>query len=373
MLESSIVLGRVAGIRVGVHYTWFIIFGLLTFSLMVLFQETTPHWTQAQNVTTAVVTSLLFFLSIVLHELGHSIVAISRGIPVRSITLFIFGGVAQTERDADSASAEFWIAIAGPLVSFGLAAIFMLLAVVLGPYSEPAGVAFSWLSFINFVVAVFNLVPGFPLDGGRVFRALVWGISGNAARGMQWAVMGGRIVAYGLVLLGIYIVIATGAILNGLWLAAIGWFLLSAAEATGRDFTLRQLLKGVTARDALQRDVPTVRDHASIQEWVEDVALVTGQRAALVDSGGLVVGLVTLSDCRKVPRERWAGTQVREVMTPREKLQVVPAHTGLGEVLRIMESRSLNQVPVVEEGRLVGWIDRDRLLKTVQLHAEMGR
>lgn len=374
MLESSIRLGRVAGIRIGIHYTWFIIFGLLTFSLMSLFRQAYPGWSQAENVTTATLTCLLFFASIVLHELSHSLVAISRNIPVRSITLFIFGGVAQTDKDAETAGDEFWIAIAGPLVSFALAGLFYVLSGPLESVSEQAAVAFAWLASINLIVGIFNMLPGFPLDGGRVFRAVVWGLSGNAVRGMQWALMGGRVVAFGLLLLGLYQVLATGLLLNGLWLAAIGWFLLSAAEATARDFTLNQLLRGVTARDVLQRDVPTIPADTTIQEWIERYALASGQRSALVtDRDGEVVGLVTLGDCRKVPKEEWSSTRIGEVMTHQDALQVVSPHTGLGEVLRIMDSQSLNQVPVMEDRKLVGWIDRDRLLKTVQLHAELAK
>lgn len=375
MLESSITLGRVAGIRIGIHYTWFIIFGLLTFSLMALFGQNYPGWGRTEVMVTALGTSLLFFVSIVLHELSHSLVAISRNIPVRSITLFIFGGVAQTEKDTETAGDEFWIAIAGPLLSLALAGLFFVFSGPLATVSQQAAVAAEWLASINFLVALFNLVPGFPLDGGRVFRALVWGISGNAARGMQWAVMGGRIIAYGLLVLGVYQVLATGLILNGLWLAAIGWFLLSAAEASARDFALNQLLRGVTARDVLQREVPVVPGDTSIRDWIERYALASGQRSALVSEhdGDEIVGLVTLSDCRKVPREEWARARVRDVMTRRENLQVVNLRTGLSEVLRIMESGSLNQVPVVEGHRLVGWIDRDRLLRTVRLYMEVGR
>lgn len=375
MLESSIALGRVAGIRIGIHYTWFIIFGLLTFSLMALFGQNYPGWGQTEVMVTALATSLLFFVSIVLHELSHSLVAISRNIPVRSITLFIFGGVAQTEKDAETAGDEFWIAIAGPLLSFALAGLFFVFSGPLAAVSQQAAVAAEWLASINFLVALFNLVPGFPLDGGRVFRALVWGISGNAARGMRWAVTGGRIIAYGLLMLGVYQVLATGLILNGLWLAAIGWFLLSAAESSARDFTLNQLLRGVTARDVLQREVPVVPGDTSILDWIEHYALASGQRSALVSErdDDEIVGLVTLSDCRKVAREEWARVRVRDVMTHRENLQVVNPRTGLSEVLRIMESGSLNQVPVVEGHRLVGWIDRDRLLRTVRLYMEVGR
>ncbi|QKT02367.1 site-2 protease family protein [Ectothiorhodospiraceae bacterium 2226] len=370
MLESAVTIGRVAGIRIGIHYTWFIIFALLTLSLMLLFQAGYPHWPQAQVTTTAVVTSLLFFLSIVLHELGHSLVALRKGIPVRSITLFIFGGVAQTERDAERAQDEFWIAIAGPLVSLALAAAFYVLSALMQGLSEPAAVAFGWLAFINLVVAVFNLIPGFPLDGGRVFRATVWGLSGNPAKGMAWAVMGGRLVAYGLLGVGAWLAIMHGLLLNGLWLAAIAWFLLSAAEASSRDFTLGQLLRGVSARQILRPDVPQVAAGTALQNWVDAGALAGGERAAVVTRGADVVGLVTLSDARKVARERWGLVAVDEVMTPRERLQVVAPDTGLEDVLRAMERQSLNQVPVMEGERLVGWIDRERLMRAIRVRSE---
>jgi Zn-dependent protease/CBS domain-containing protein len=370
MLESSFVIGRIAGIRIGVHYTWFIIFALLTLSLMLVFQAGHPHWSQPQVTATAVTTSLLFFLSIVLHELGHSLVALRKGIPVRSITLFIFGGVAQTERDAQSARDEFWIAIAGPIVSLVLAAMFYLLAAALQGVSEPAVVAFGWLAFINLVVAVFNMIPGFPLDGGRVFRATVWGLSGNAVKGMRWAVMGGRLVAYGLLGVGAWLAIMHGLLLNGLWLAAIAWFLLSAAEASARDFTLGQVLQGVSAAETMLRDAPQVAAGTALQDWVDTAALARGERAALVLRGASVVGLVSLSDARKVPRERWAWVQVDEVMTPRERLQVVAPDTPLDEVLRTMEKHQLNQVPVLERERVAGWIDRDRLVRAIRVRSE---
>ena len=195
MLQSSLRLGTVAGIRIGVHYTWFIIFFLISFSLYTFFRQQHDDWSANLALATAVITSLLFFASIILHELGHSIVAIARGIRVASITLFIFGGVAQTEKDSDSAATEFWVAIAGPLVSFFLAGMFYVLGILFGSYSEAVAESLAWLASINLMVAIFNLIPGFPLDGGRVFRAVIWGLSGNATKGMNWAVISGRVAA----------------------------------------------------------------------------------------------------------------------------------------------------------------------------------
>ncbi|MEJ2508383.1 MAG: site-2 protease family protein [Gammaproteobacteria bacterium] len=371
MLESSIRIGSVAGIRIGIHYTWFIIFALLSFSLYAVLGSQHPDWGSRTALLTAVLTALVFFASIVLHELGHSIVAISRGIRVQSITLFIFGGMAQTEGDADTAATEFWVAIAGPLVSLALAAAFYLLNQVftVGPLGE----ALAWLATINLLVALFNLVPGFPLDGGRVFRAAVWGITGNAQKGMQWAVMSGRIVAYGLMGYGVLIALQTGYLLNGIWFVAIGWFLLSAAEASGRQYSVEHLFAAVRVRDIVQHDVPRVEAGRSLLEWIDHEVLVTGERAALVGEGSDVVGLVTLSDCGKVPREAWDRTRVAEVMTPARQLHTVDMDASIRDVLDLMQRHALNQVPVLERGRLTGWIDRERLLHIMQRHTEIGR
>lgn len=373
MLESSLHLGSIAGIRIGVHYTWFVIFILLTSSLYAVFQMSYEDWGSAITLLTAVTTSLLFFGSIVLHELGHSLVAISRGIPVRSITLFIFGGVAQSEKDADSAATEFWIAIAGPAVSFVLAGLFYLLSLLVQAYSEPVNLAFSWLAQINLIVALFNLLPGFPLDGGRVFRAIVWGITGNARLGMHWAVTAGKTVAYSLIVLGMLIALRTGLLLNGIWVAVIGWFLLTAAEASARAYDIGQYLGKVVARDVMQREIPTVPASLSLVDWIDNYVLTTGQRGFLVTDGDNLVGLLTLRDATKFVRVEWAGKTVRDVMTPIQKLHTVLPNTPVTEALTLMQHHGYNQIPVAQDGRIVGWIDRAHLLQIMQLHSEIGR
>lgn len=376
MLESSVTVGRVAGIRIGIHYTWVVIFALLLFSLSFVFREQNPHWSQIEVIGAAFVAVVLFFISIILHELGHSLVAITRGIPVQSITLFIFGGVAQSEEEAETARDEFAIAIAGPLVSFALAALFYTLSLLTQAWSELAATALAWLATINLVVGIFNLVPGFPLDGGRVLRALVWGGTGDPVKGMRWAVTSGRIVAFGLMLLGVAIAFGTGLFINGLWLVAIGWFLLSAAEASGAQFTLTRLLRGVTVDRFMQREVPQVSADTSLLDWMDQRVLTSGQRAYLVTEGAegeRVAGLLTLSDSKKVPRERWAATPVREAMTPRAQLRTVTRNAPMLEVLRTLERGALNQVPVTDAGEVVGWIDRDQLLRILRMHLEAGR
>jgi len=373
MLESSFRLGSVAGIRIGVHYTWFIIFFLLSSSLFALFSHDHPEWGVTTSMITAMVTTLLFFASIILHELGHSLVAMARGIRVRAITLFIFGGVALTEKEAESAATEFWIAIAGPLVSFSLAALFYLLKLWLGSFSSTAAESLDWLATINLVVAIFNLVPGFPLDGGRVFRAIVWWLTGNASLGMQWAVLGGKLVAYGLMFYGMLTVMFTGLLINGLWLIGIGWFLFNAAEASGRSFITERLLGDVSIGDIMQTDPPGVEAGVMILDWVDQYVLRTGQRAFVVTQDSSVIGLVTLTDTGKLPRQHWASRPVHEIMTPLPQLHTVRPDSAVNEVIRYMNQHAINQVPVIDSGQVVGWVDRQQLLKIMQLHSETGR
>lgn len=374
MLESSFQIGRVLGIRIGVHFTWFLIFALVGFSLAQYFQHQYPGWAAQTAWLTALVTALLFFASIVLHELGHSVVALAYGVPVVSITLFIFGGVAQTARDADTAKAEFWIAVAGPMVSFVLAGLFHVLEAVFAGLHAPSAAAFEWLATINLVVALFNLLPGFPLDGGRVFRAIVWGVSRDPHKGMRWAVAAGRAVAYGLMGVGLIIGLNTGAWVDALWLVLIGWFLLTAAESSARQFALEHLSRGGRAADIMDPGVPTVPAHLRIQQWLDDYVLARGQRAFLVwGENDQVLGLVSLADLNKLPRDQWATTGIVEIMTPRNRLHTVPPSASLGQVLAAMERYGVNQLPVAEGGQVMGWIDRDRLLRALKIHAELGR
>lgn len=373
MLESSFRIGSVFGIRIGVHYTWFIVFFLLVSLLSIAFRSDHPDWSAHATLLTALATTLLFFLSIILHELGHSVVAIARGVKVRSITLFIFGGVAQTAKDADTAATEFLIAIAGPLVSFALAGLFYLLQLGFSPYSETASEAFGWLMTINLVVAIFNLVPGFPLDGGRVFRAIVWSISGSASKGMQWAVVSGKIVAFGLMISGMLIALQTGMLLNGLWLIGIGWFLLAVAEGSKRAYFMERLVGNVSIGDVVQKEVPTIAADRSILSWVDEQMLLTGRRASLVTEDDQTIGLITLSDAIKYPRAQWSNTPVRAIMTPLDRLYVVKPTDSILEVFHIMQQHGINQVPVVEQRRIVGWIDREHILRILQLHVEAGR
>lgn len=369
MFKSSFPLGRIHGIQIQIHISWLIIFVLLSFALIASLNQMRPEWSQTTILVASLVSVVLFFVSVILHELGHSLVAISRGIPVPAITLFVFGGMSHMDKDAESARDEFWIAVVGPLVSLVLAGIFLLLSRFL-PVSEPTALVLNWVGVINLILAIFNLIPGFPLDGGRVFRAIVWSTTGDERKAMRWAVTAGKFVAYALFALGIYMLIAEG-VWSGLWIMAIAWFLLSAAAATGMDFSMRQVTRDMHARDLIEANPPRVRADMPIEEWVNEQVLPTGRRSALVEHNGDLVGLVSLSDASRLPRERWAETPVDQVMTPRRNLQTVDYRTPVNDILRLINKHNLNQIPVSENDRIIGWINRQQVLQSLQVRMEL--
>lgn len=369
MFKSSFPIGRIRGIQIQIHISWLIIFFLLSLALIGSLNQMRPEWSQTTILVASLVSVVLFFISVVLHELGHSLLALSRGIPVPAITLFVFGGMSHMDREAETARDEFWIAIIGPLVSLVLAGIFLFLSWTL-PISEPVRLVLNWVGVINLVLAVFNLIPGFPLDGGRVFRAIVWGVTGDERKAMRWAVMAGRFVAYGLFALGIYVLIAQG-LWSGLWIMAIAWFLLSAAAASGLDFSMRQVTRDMHAHDLMEAQPPRVSADITIEEWVNKHVLPSGRRAALVDHHDEAVGLVTLSDASKVARERWHDTPVDQVMTPRRNLHTVASATPVSDVLQLINKHNLNQIPVADNKRLVGWITRQQVLQSLQIRMEL--
>jgi len=371
MIGQSVKLTTIRGIDVGVHYSWFIIFFLITFSLTGRFAAEHPRWTQAEHYAVGILTSLLFFSSILLHELAHSFVALAKGIPVRSITLFVFGGVAQIGREPDRPMTEFQIAIAGPIASALLAVGFGAVAHLAGDEFERISALAGWLSSINLMLALFNLVPGFPLDGGRIFRALLWRVTGNLATATRIAAGTGQTVGYAFMLVGIWTVFTVNWF-NGLWLAFIGWFLLNAAQESVLQMSMRSALSGLTAEDIMARDCPTVSGQLSLADLVHEHILRTGQRCFLVSQNGRLEGLVTLHQVKAVPQDRWRDSFVEQAMTPMDRLHAVAPETAILDVLRVMEQQDVNQVPVTQGGRLLGMITRDHLLRVLYANLELG-
>ena len=279
-MKAQVKLGRIAGISIGLHYSWFIIALLIALSLVQHFREVTPQWSSTVIWIAALVTSLLFFAALLLHELAHSLVAKTRGLRVRSITLFALGGVSQIETEASDAKSEFWIAIVGPLTSLVIGLVLLGSAWVNGwkTGTEPATPVISvlvWLGYINITLAGFNMIPGYPLDGGRVLRAVIWWITGNADRSTRVAAQVGQVVAFLFILSGLFRLFV-GANFGGLWLAFIGWFLLDASRASYAQVELMAGLRNRRVADIMDADYATVEGHLSVQDLVDEYVLRTG-------------------------------------------------------------------------------------------------
>ena len=371
-MNASIKLGRVRGIPIGIHASWFLVFGLITLSLTQgYFAQEYPHLSTIAHLGLALVTSVLFFSSVVLHELGHSIIAVRNKIPVKGITLFIFGGIAQISREPDSPGVEFRIAIAGPLVSFSLAGLFGGLY-LLGNQIPILAASSAYLMRLNFSLALFNLIPGFPLDGGRIFRAIVWKLTNSYQRATKIATTGGQIIALGFIGLGI-LGVFTGQIVNGLWLVFIGWFLQSAASFINRQTRMQEILKGVTVEQAMSRDCIEVPGLTTINQLVQEKVLSSGQRCFFVtDFQGNLQGLLTLDDISRIPQQKWRFITAEQVMTPFSNLSKVEADSELLSALKAMEESNISQVPVVQYNRPIGLISKDQVLHYLQLRTQLG-
>ncbi|MGH9731394.1 MAG: site-2 protease family protein [Candidatus Acidiferrales bacterium] len=371
-------IGRILGIPLYLHATSFLIFALLTFFLATQILPLQSGATPMQYWILAVGVSIVFFGSLILHELGHSVIALRYKIPVVSITLFFFGGLARIARDPETALQEFNIAIAGPIVSFILGAVF------LGIYAiAPQGVlqlAALYLSEINLILGAFNLLPGFPMDGGRVLRAIVWGITKNFDRATQIASRSGQIFAYMMIMLGIWAIMERdsgvsrflGGWSGGLWLAFIGWYLLSAAQETYTQVAIRHTLTGLSAADIMSPDVPTVARDISLEDYVHEV-LRTGRRCHVVTGNGMAVGLVTLHQVQHFPREEWANTSIQAAMVPQGAIHWVMPNEPVTGVLERMQSEDVNQMPVLQEGHIIGMIARDSILRVIQTRLQAHR
>jgi len=359
------------GIPIRVHFSWLLVFGLVTWSLAAgYFPHEYPGWAARAYWAVGAVTALVFFASILVHELGHSWVALRNGIPIRSITLFVFGGVAQIAREPGAPGVELRIAIAGPATSFLLAGLFAGIWQVVRDVPILAAPAI-WLARINFMVAAFNLIPGFPLDGGRLLRALVWRWTGSLRRASEAASFLGQLVAFAFIGWGIFTVLG-GDVIGGMWIAFIGWFLQNAAAASRAEANLREMLRDVTVGHAMTRDCRRVERGASLDRIVHEEVLGAGRRCFVVTEDGRLVGLLTLHEIKAVPKERWAVVTVGEVMTPAEKVTAVDPKTDLLTALETMDDANVAQMPVVEAGELLGMIGREQVLHYVRVRGELG-
>lgn len=370
MRRSGIKIGQVFGIPIFLHLSWILIFGLITYSLVDEYGARYPQWTSGQLWSLGVITSLLFFGSVLFHELSHSAVARHYRIPVASITLFFFGGVASITRDPDSAGQEFLMAAAGPASSYVLAGAFWLLARATPTDSMPNALA-TWLAGTNALLATFNLLPGFPLDGGRVFRSIVWAITKNYSKSTRIASRVGQGIAYAMMAFGLYTAFVLHSSVNGVWFVFLGWFLLTAARQSYQQVEAQGALQGLRAVDVMTSDMPTVARDLSLDEYAREVSR-TGRRAHLVVSDNKLVGLMRVEVLQAVPREEWPSTSVQAVMIPREKLAWTAPEEPVLSVLERMRSANVDQLAVIREDNVVGLVTRDSILRVVQARTELG-
>ncbi len=381
---QGIRIGRILGIPIYLDFSWILIFGLVTVSLASKFKLEFAHSSEGEQWGLGIVTSLLFFASVVFHELAHSAVAQHYKIKVLSITLFLFGGLARIGREPTRAIQEFSIAIAGPLASGFLCAVFFGMTLLV-PGSEVIRAVSEPLAYTNGMLAVFNLLPGFPLDGGRIFRALVWGATKDFARATRVAAASGKLIAYMMIALGIYAALAGdhgGPLVdyigrwNGIWLAFVGWFLLTAAQASVSQLTIRETLTGLCAADVMSHEVPTIPGNLSLEEYSSEV-LRTGRRIHIVTMDDRLLGLMNVTALNQVPRDEWSMNSVQAVMVPREKILWASPDEPLQRLLERLMGADVNQMPVVrhtEDGaaHIVGMVTRDAILRVIQTRSELS-
>jgi Zn-dependent protease/CBS domain-containing protein len=371
MKRQAISLGRILGIPIGLDYSWFLIFVLLTWTLAVsYFPAEFKNWPTAQYWIVGAVTALMLFVSVLLHELGHSVLALRYKIPVRSITLFIFGGVAQIGAEPPSPAAEFWIAIAGPMVSFGLAALFGLLQPVFTGVAPLLALA-KYLAYINGTLALFNLIPGFPLDGGRVFRAIVWGITHSLRRATVIAAGVGRFIGFLFILAGVWQLLG-GNFINGLWIAFIGWFLESAAAGEAQHQVLHDVLAGHRVSELMTRECASIPADTDLQHLVEHHILGAGHRSMVVTQDGKVVGLLTVHRIKDVPQPEWPTTKAAQVMMSMDQIKRVGPDTELWPALEEMDRDGVNQLPVMVNSHCIGMLSRENVIDFLHTRRELG-
>ncbi len=374
-MQAQIKLGRIAGISIGLHYSWFIIAFLITLSLIGRFSTVMPQWSSATVWSAAIVTGILFFVTLLLHELAHSLLAKSHGLRVRAITLFALGGVSQIESEAPDAKSEFWIAIVGPLASLVIGVVCLLLALSSGwmlssEPRTPVSAVLVWLGYINLMLAAFNLIPGYPLDGGRVLRALIWWNTHSIDRSTRIAARVGQAVAFLFIFLGLY-QFFLGKNFGGLWLAFIGWFLLDASRSSYAQVEITQGLRDRKVSDIMDRDFSTVEAHLSLEDFVHRYLLASGRRCFVVVQNGNLAGLITTNEVSHVERERWPQTSVQSVMRPLSQLRTVTPDISATQALELLSREDINQLPVVSHGQLQGIFSRSSVMGFLRNRAEL--
>ena len=376
-MKGSWRIGRIAGIEIGIHYTWLLALVIFTWLLgQSYFPATYPGWQTYSYWIAGFLATFILFVSVLIHELAHSLVARSRGLPVSSITLFILGGVSNLTEEPEKPGLEFIIAIAGPASSLVLAGIFWLIWYLLGSHVIFLKAIFGYMALANALLAGFNLLPGFPLDGGRVFRSILWKTTGNLLKATNIATIVGRLFAW--VFMGVGLLLAFGVsilgisgFLNGLWFVFIGWFLNSAADSSRQEATLREHLTGVLVGQVMEKDVESVHSDTIIADLVQTIFIQKRKRAIPVTDGDNLIGMVTISDIKGLPQEKWPTTLVSQVMH-RDPIHFVKPEDDLNAAMKLIAQNDLNQIPVLSQGKLVGILTRADVINYLHLSQELN-
>ncbi len=391
-MRSGFKVARLFGINVYVDWSWLLVFLLVTWDLAAaVFPSLHPNWGLDLNIVMGILASLVFVFSILLHELAHSVVARARGLPVRRITLFFFGGVSNIQREPPSPGTEFLMAVVGPITSIVLGIIFLVIGIGQIPRLSlvptnaapmlrtlsPLATMLVWLGPVNIIIGLFNLIPAFPLDGGRILRSILWAISHNLRRATRWATAVGQAFGWLMIIAGVAMVfgatlpvLGTGFI-NGLWFAFIGWFVISAAAQSYQQVVVEDLLQGVPVTSLMREPTPAVSPDTPIHTLVYDHIMRGEERAFPVMEGANLVGMVYAEDLRKIDRNRWDKTTVRDVMVPESNLDELSPREDAMEAFQKMASKDMRQMPVVQNGKLVGILRRRDILRWLQIQSEM--
>jgi Zn-dependent protease/CBS domain-containing protein len=371
MFGTSWRVGRIAGIEIRVDSSWVVIALLITYSMYLRVRLVYPDTSTGEAVWLGILAAVLFFGSVLVHELAHAVVSQARGIRVQDITLFLFGGATRARVESRGPGDEFLIAVVGPLTSGILAALFGI-AAGLGRdvLSRPLAGTLGYLAWTNLLLAVFNLVPGFPLDGGRLLRSAIWKATGSIGQATRIASMAGQAVGWLLVAGGVVYLLG-GNLAGGIWFAFIGWFLVQAARSSYQELQLRDMLRGVEAEDVMAGDLVRIPPALSLQDAVDDYFMRYDHGAFPVEEGGRTVGLLTLRGVRRVPREQWPTRRVRDHMVPLGDQVVVAPDARMDGVLDKLQDGDAGRVLVVQDGEVVGiitpwdltrWLRRWRVL-----------
>ena len=373
MFRSSFKLFRVFGIEIRLDFSWFIVFALFAYYFgFSYFPAVLPNVNAGFIALVTIITVILFFSSVLVHEISHSLVAKSKGTPVEKITLFLFGGMAQIEKEPDTPMSEFVMAIAGPAASFVLAILFGVIWFLTGQFElirEPA----RYLTIINIVLGVFNMFPGYPLDGGRVLRSIIWKVTGNLKRATFIASTAGRVIGFLMIAFGIFLLF-TGNFLNGIWLAFIGWFLQSSARMGYRQLVFETAIKGIKVEDVMNDDIVMVSKDMSLQELVDEYFMRYrfGRFPVVEDlTSQRFIGVISLHDIKSIDRNRWPEVRVGDIVNTVTENEKVDISMEISDAIKKMGKAELGHLVIMSGNRLKGIITKSDVMRFIKLQSDL--